>query len=115
MISPDGEWYAISFNGRILLRPTVDPHRYRILDYGALTHILAFSADSKIFAAGGSTGNVILWECASGHKIQEFDSKIRFWLVNSNGRPSGPAPAAFTVEQICFSPLDSKFARCAHG
>jgi WD40 repeat protein len=101
--SPDGAWYAIAFNNRILFRSTRDARRFHILDYKDSIDSIAFSADSMRIAAGGRRGTAIVWDTSNGKQLREFDSKLRFWLTQA-GKPVGSGPDSYSVEQVGFAP-----------
>jgi WD40 repeat protein len=103
--SPDGRWYALAFQDRLLLRAVRQPGRVHVIPRPSSICCLDFSPDSRYLAAGGSDGVTTVWRVEDGVAAGEFDSRIKFWQVNA-GIPSGDAPEGFSVQSLAFSPGD---------
>lgn len=103
--SPDGEWYVVAYQNRLLLRSISRPRLFFQLDYGDLVNTMAFDSASRQLAVGGSRGVTLVWDVATGKLLRELDSRIRFWMLEA-GVPTGAAAESFAIEHVAFSPTD---------
>jgi WD40 repeat protein len=101
--SSDGEWYALAFQDRVLLRAVHRPKVFHVFNGDSSVCCLAFDRGSKRLAAARSNGVTTVWDVSEGTQLATFDSGIRFWRVDA-GIPVGSAPDSFSVQEIAFAP-----------
>jgi WD40 repeat protein len=101
--SKDGEWYAIAFQDRVLLRSVRHSNLFRVFERKSSVCCLAFDSGSRRLAAAGADGVTTIWNVSDGQPVATLDSGIRFWRVNAN-IPVGSEPDSFSVQQIAFAP-----------
>jgi WD40 repeat protein len=105
VFSPDGNWFAQSYDNRLLVRSTSLPIRYLLIDHGAPISTIRFSGDSARVAVGGESGKVAILETATGKQVDMFETNLRCWITTT-GRPNSREEYRNNVRQMAFDPQD---------
>jgi WD40 repeat protein len=72
VFSPDGRWLAIESGDRATVLDVVTGDRVRDLVHAARVSAIAFSADGKRIATGGTDNAVVIWDAGSGMLLRRF-------------------------------------------